>query len=65
MFNSSSVKDNNTIKFAPGDELEVSKQDITPLDLIDDLNKFSKNGFSAAIGIPKFVFSYRSIFYLL
>lgn len=66
MFNSSLVEDNNSTKVDPDEEFDVSKQCmITPLNPIEDFNKLLKNGFNADIGIPKFVFSHRSIFYLL
>lgn len=63
---SSSIEDNDITKVGHDEELEVSKQCvITPLNPIEDMNKLLKNGFDSAIGIPKFMFSYRSIFYLL
>jgi len=66
LFNSSSVEYNNTAKVDCDEELDVSKQCvITPLNPIEDFNKLLKNGFDSAIGIPTFIFSYRSVFYLL
>jgi len=66
VFNSSLVEDNNSTKVDPDEEFDVSKQCmISPTNPIEDFNKLLKNGFDSAIGIPKFVFSHRSIFYLL
>eukprot|EP00102_Acyrthosiphon_pisum_P010873 XP_008179364.1 PREDICTED: uncharacterized protein LOC100569899 [Acyrthosiphon pisum] len=63
VFDGSSVEDNNTTKVDRDEESDISNQCvITQLTPIEDFKKFLKNGFDSAIGIPKFVFSYRSIF---
>lgn len=70
MFNSS-IEDNivetkNKTLMIIHESLNVSKECvISELNPIEDFNTHLDNGFDSKTGIFKFVFSYRSIFYLL